>query len=378
MAQRLENKQAATHGFKNTIEVARWGALEKSRGNFLKDVVHPGRVFDTVWEDDGWPVIPINPPIGVDQARLASHKTKVEAFSFSSGKYIEQAVTHPIDRVSVLTATSKMNAISFSLAAGPLKAHGTCLPSDLSTEAFRKRVGEVNGQGYADVEGTKKGIRTVDILEPGQKSITKSQAMGTWICDQCYAGKGNYAKLDSNQIFQIARKIWVDRHLAQGDFAQTMVDILRRTLSTDSVMRAKICSSEYFRIHDSGDFFPVAGNKFAYFDAWVEVAQSMPEVRFWCPTRMWIIPDWRDHMISTMSRPGAPQNLVIRPSALIYGVKAPKLTGLAAGSTSSAVPMKPEGHWDCPAYESPEGSCVGAGCRVCWNHPQLPVNYKVH
>lgn len=361
MAQRLENaKQKKTHGSKTRVEVARWDALTKSRGHFRAKVVLPGRVGELTW-NDGWPVLPIDPPILADEAKTTWGR---------------------IDKVSVLTATSKMNAISFSLAAGPPGAHGTCVASNLSTESFKRQVRSVGERGYADVAGTTQGVRTKDILEPGAKSISKTQVMGTWICDSCYAGKGNYAKLDSNQIFQIARKIWVDRHVHAGDFAVIMVEVIRRVFAKDTLMRSKLCSSEYFRIHDSGDFYPVdakiSKNKFAYFDAWVQIAKSMPDVVFWCPTRMWIIPEWREYMVMVMSQSGAPMNLVIRPSALIYGVKAPKIAALAAGSTSSAVSMKPEGHWDCPAYESPEGSCVGAGCRVCWNHPQLPVNYKVH
>lgn len=362
MTQRLENaRQKTGHGFKDLVEVARWNALTKSRGHFKKSVVLPGRVGELIWDSDGWPVLPIDPPILAAEARTTWGR---------------------VDKVSVLTATSKMNAISFSLAAGPPGAHGTCVASNLSTETFKKYVRDLDGRGYADVAGTTQGVRTQDIIDPGAKSISKSQVMGTWICDSCYAGKGNYAKLDSNQIFQIARKIWVDRHIASGDFARIMVDAIKRVFGNDGLMKAKVCSSEYFRIHDSGDFFPVApgtaANKFAYFDAWITICREMPDVRFWCPTRMWIVPEWREYMIASMSRPDAPRNLIIRPSALIYGVKAPKILALAAGSTSSAKAMKPEGHWDCPAYDSPEGSCVGAGCRVCWNHPQLPVNYKVH
>jgi len=394
---RLENvrRQRTKHGG-DTVEFARWGPLTKSRKHF-KEIVNPSHVFGlpntpTVWEDGRWPVIPISPPIGPAEARLSSHPTKAGVFAYKVGgesepmsveyrpgyykkkkgklKYfLGSEIIVPIDRVSILTVTSKMSCVSFSLAAGPLGASGTCLASNLSREIFSKHIEEAKAGNFVDAATTKAGFRASDVVEADAKSIGKSQTTGLWICDLCYAGKGNYAKLDSNQIYQIARKIWTDRHLEEGTFAQVMADIIGRALSDDSLMLSKLTAGNYFRIHDSGDFF-----SFAYFDAWCAIARVLSHIKFWCPTRMWILPAWRDYMKNA----AIPPNLIIRPSALVYGAKAPMIPPLAMGSTSSQHFMKAEKHWDCPAYNSPEGSCVGSGCRVCWEHPEIPVNYRVH
>lgn len=375
--ERLENvrRQRTKHGG-DTVEFARWGPLAESRKGF-RQIVMPARVFGTTWEDGRWPVIPINPPIGPEEARLSAHPTKTEIFKIK-GESVEAITEHeivvPIDRVSILTVTSKMSCVSFSLAAGPLEAGGTCLASNLSKEVFSRRIEEAKDGNFVDAATTKRGFRASDVAEAGAKSISKSETTGLYICDLCYAGKGNYAKLDSNQIYQIARKIWTDRLLAAGTFARTMVDIIGRVLSDDSMMLSRLTAGNYFRIHDSGDYFPVAGNTFAYFDAWASIARVLPHIKFWSPTRMWIIPAWRDYMKSA----AIPPNLIIRPSALVYGAKAPMIPPLAMGSTSSQHFMKADNHWDCPAYNSPEGSCVGSGCRVCWEHPEIPVNYRVH
>jgi hypothetical protein len=47
-------------------------------------------------------------------------------------------------------------------------------------------------------------------------------------------------------------------------------------------MTAAIMGQEYFRIHDSGDFFNVA-----YVKAWIQVCRALPATKFWAPTRAW-------------------------------------------------------------------------------------------
>ena len=158
-----------------------------------------------------------------------------------------------------------------------------------------------------------------------------------------------------------------------------MSEAIGRALGDDKLMLSKLAAGNYFRIHDSGDFYGSGAGRFAYFDAWVQVILRFPQVRFWAPTRMWVFPDWRAHMIGAFQSLGQKlSNFALRPSALIYGTRAPMIHGLPAGSTAASIPMEPMGHWDCPAYKSLEGSCVGSCCRTCWDRPDVPVNYHVH
>jgi len=339
---RLENKTATAEGSK--VELAHWDAVREKRARFFKTL--PERVGEKVLDPKVGYVLPIIPPIMKWEAALSSN----------------------VRRVSILTFTSKMSCASFSLAAGPTSSHGTCQSADLPKPAFVKRSVEVQREGgFADAEAAGMiGHRGPD----GKKSVPVSGTDGMYICDGCYAGKGNYARLDSVQIYQVVRKIWVDRALAKGrgSFVDEMVEILSAALSNESLLRRNLASSNHFRIHDSGDFFSVA-----YAMAWYKVCRRMPDVQFWCPTRQWVAPTFRYPLTENV-----PPNLALRPSALFFGSRAPLVRGLAAGSTSSRHNMAGEGHWDCPAYQSLEGSCASACCRTCWDRKDIPVNYRGH
>jgi hypothetical protein len=271
--------------------------------------------------------------------------------------------------VSLFTFTSKMSCASFSLAAGPWgKAKGTCLAADMTKEKFVNvsRAVEAEG-GFGDAQK----VAAIGHRNKEQaKSVSSENITGMYICDACYAGKGNYARLDSVQIYQVIRKIWADRALARGTFVTELGGAMSSLLSNESLMGANLASSQHFRIHDSGDFYSIE-----YMIAWFEVCRQMPNVSFWAPTRMWVDPEWRAAM-----RMYKPSNLSLRPSALVYGQLAPLVQGLDAGSTSSrdSLMNAQDCHWDCPAYLSLEGSCASAGCRTCWDRPDVPVNYKVH
>jgi hypothetical protein len=276
--------------------------------------------------------------------------------------------------VSLFTFTSKMSCASFSIAAGPLgESKGTCRAANLTKDAMVKfstdverEGGFANSQFVAEVGHRNKS----GVGEAPKKSIDADKVTGMYICDACYAGKGNYGRLDSVQIYQIARKAWVDITMREGTFVPQMVGAMRDLLGNESLMGSNLASSGHFRIHDSGDWFSIE-----YMNAWFQICAAMHDVKFWAPSRMWVFPEFRQAMIA-----GKPANLTLRPSALVYGSLAPMVRGLSAGSTSSRESLMNNVacHWDCPAYLTREGSCASARCRTCWDRPEVPVNYKVH
>jgi hypothetical protein len=287
--------------------------------------------------------------------------------------------------VPLFTATMKMACASFSLPAGPMESGGTC-PASLETSVRKvaRTQPEVASQ-FADA--------------PPHPDTGRP----FYICDACYAGKGNYQRVPLNAIRQSIRLAWVKHALAAGLFVPQMIKAI-------AYMRAltplRAFHGAFFRIHDSGDFYSKD-----YYAAWVEICthftiKSGPEtnyVAFWAPTRMWVLPAWRE----TFRRLPPPPNLSLRPSALFFGGDPPDLTDesldragkprriLAGGSTSSTDPLgslaqaeysrrmraRPDQIWDCPAYDADETSkknCQSQGCRVCWVRRDVPVSYREH
>ncbi len=146
----------------------------------------------------------------------------------------------------------------------------------------------------------------------------------------------------------------------------------------------------FFRIHDSGDYGVLTkpSTWTAYANAWKVVAEALPHVQFWAPTRMWM---W-DDLVASMGP--LPPNLSIRPSALHVDEEAPVVDGLIAGSTVfSKERMKQalsdwkadesgEGQtWPCPVYSQiskDDKSCMGSGCRACWLWKKTATAYRWH
>jgi hypothetical protein len=170
----------------------------------------------------------------------------------------------------------------------------------------------------------------------------------------------------------------------------------------------------YFRIHDSGDMY-----NDAYFQAWLKICRELPSVRFWAPTRMWVV----ERGLKLSSVMSVPENLALRPSSLHFSEIAPTLDYLSSlglpvyepgvgGGYSAASGSAPDAptkqDWKCPAYEhwtkdggairrlrpgsekGVGGTCVTArgprgekGCRVCWGgkrgeYSDVTVFYEEH
>ena len=139
---------------------------------------------------------------------------------------------------------------------------------------------------------------------------------------------------------RVGSRVFEVRCFGTDTFVSTMVATIRRA------------RNPYFRVHDSGDLFSPA-----YTWAWVRIVQALPDIRFWFPTR-----SWRPITMTRMSPAGrmawelaltalnAEPNVTVRPSALFFNAPAPRIPGLAAGSTAAD-----DGSYTCPASKQDNG-----------------------
>jgi len=181
------------------------------------------------------------------------------------------------------------------------------------------------------------------------------------ICANCYAGKGCY-KWRSTQAAQMARFRWVVECMrteaGRAAFVAYMIQAIGRL------------KSEYFRIHDSGDFFNVH-----YAACWLEICKALPQKKFWAPTRAWQQQGGAlvifDPLLNMLRQLASLPNVTVRPSALNFGDAAPVVAGLHAGSSAefAAAPF------ECPARWQ-KNQC--GPCRHCWESKTETVNYPQH
>jgi hypothetical protein len=194
---------------------------------------------------------------------------------------------------------------------------------------------------------------------PAGKSCPNAVYGENAICSSCYACKGRYT-LPNVKAPRSARFDWTRESLkseaGREQWVETIVSAIRAT------------GTQYFRGHDSGDFFSPA-----YVQMWIEVCLQLPEVKFWFPTRSW--QDGKgslnERMLKGLRTLAALPNVVIRPSALYFGDSAPQVAGLNAGSTAAADDAT---HTACVAPK--QGGYCGS-CRTCWDK-SIPVTYKKH
>lgn len=347
-----EEESSEEIDYQDNPGLAKWDTMERNRNLFDGDV---------------------EPSLRFERVRIAEKKdpkTGASSFSFSGGPALTvlgadggdfryktaEGALKPIRKVSLFTFTSKMSCPSFSIPAGPTK-HGTCPASKPAS---------------IDAEGS-----YTEFSPP----LSSMPAGEKFICDLCYAGKNNYLMYKTISIGQMAKRRWIERTMRDGTFVEKMTEAIQMLLDQriEDVLKAHAISNRFFRIHDSGDFFSPA-----YYEAWAEVCRNFqgklpgardqgPLIYFWAPTRMWVYEKWRELFRSSPP----PVNLALRPSALFTSAPPPSIPGLAEGSTSVAGEM-PAPVWNCPAYETDEGSCAGAKCRVCWTRKKSGVNYLTH
>lgn len=316
---------------------------------------------------------------------------------------------------SYLSSTSKMGCWSFNLLAGPPDLGGAC---PAATPGFMFSPPEKQQQARRMLRVEPSSIRTDDYL-----------------CSGCYALKGKYGT-PSTILFQAFRHRMTLLLLRNGAFVERTIRAIRHGQALARKERAATPARDrwatkhpdYFRIHDSGDFF-----EDTYTRAWLEIIRALPNIHFWAPTRMFAL---KGGASTTFRKHGIPPNLALRPSGLHFGEAAPPVVnpgtpaavvygeafpGVAAGSGAVKKGTPAQG-WICPAtahwtqgggaqatkrddehrgpkpkvpsytcglahgpnspfYRAegdPDEGPEGAGCRVCWKYKSVAVYYGEH
>jgi Gene product 88 len=164
------------------------------------------------------------------------------------------------------------------------------------------------------------------------------------VCEGCYALKANYQypsvrAAHEKRLAGLYHPYWVD----------AMVLMIQRT------------NTQYFRWHDSGDI-----QSLQHLSNIVRVAESLPDVMFWIPTReKALVRQWNRAF-------GAfPSNLIVRVSGAMVDGPAP--SGFANVSVVVSI-SEPIGH-RCPAPQ--QGNNCG-DCRACWTPAVHCVTYHQH
>lgn len=178
-------------------------------------------------------------------------------------------------------------------------------------------------------------------------SILRKVAGST--CASCYALKGRY-------VFPNVRDAMERRFaILESDVSSWAGNI--------AALIERSEKSGYFRWHDSGDI-----QSMAHLEAIVWVAKTLPNIRFWLPTREYGVV--RTYLAEHAS---FPSNLSVRLSAPMVGGAAPMIEGTSISGVH-AKGSKPTAEWfECGAYT--RGGECGA-CRACWNVPA--VSYPKH
>jgi len=297
----------------------------------------------------------------------------------------------------------KMACPAFSLPAGGLLTGGSCPGADAA-----QTVTPV-AQRSARLESHPDG-HYLRARAPGGVAVPMRE--GLTICSRCYAEVQGASFTRTNNQFRVVLCYWWLRQSLAARRMDWLVDIF-----VDSIKHLSFGSERHriqpIRLHDSGDFFSAD-----YAEMWCRVADrlavEMPAVVLWAPTRTWAQGGWSEFWtkrlgalasLRTIGRP----NLVIRASGYNFGDAAPgQMHHTNAKGTTSLFkpsarvqdflrnrtdPMKvarpgaaePRADWNCQVYGADETSCTHAmapdgkkGCRACWLHPELSVNYTSH
>lgn len=315
---------------------------------------------------------------------------------------------------SLFTETTKMACPSFSLPAGPTPEAGTCPAANQSKKGGLRESGRTyvcdgcysleSNYVYANVALA----QTARLM--WVRRILKEDPSGRMLGETFVRAIDDFARnaTVSSSPDGVGARLVLELGVQEGGRLVVPVKLpsistrrrmpVSTPLPTESGFRdtddwrqkkgvpdGTVCG--FFRIHDSGDFGvltnPAAWK--AYGRAWREVAEALPHVQFWVPTRMWM---W-DDLVKDLGP--LPDNLSVRPSALHVDEEAPVVEGLTAGSAVfSKDRMKAAIEswtgaagetWSCPVYSQQnveDKSCMGSGCRACWLWKNTAVAYKWH
>jgi len=183
---------------------------------------------------------------------------------------------------------------------------------------------------------------------PAKRCITgqKLRFIKHSVCSKCYALKGRYP---TSVVQQAMEKRF---------------NSLRHPKWVDAISFLISCTSDaYFRWHDSGDLQSVR-----HLDNIVRVADRLPHVQFWLPTREY-------NIVFRYIQDGGhiPDNLTVRLSSHMIDGPAPESLARRLGVQVSGVTTTPE--FTCPSRQY--GNTCGP-CRACWDRSIFNITYKQH
>lgn len=182
---------------------------------------------------------------------------------------------------------------------------------------------------------------------PAEKCPVGSKLVNTpnSVCSDCYALKGRYVFPNVKNAQE--RRLRSIQHLSWVDAMTFMI---------------KKRGIPHFRWHDSGDI-----QSMHHLMKIVEVANNLPGITFWLPTRETGIIRNYLHIYGPF-----PDNLVVRVSATMINGPAPTFTGML---TSGVVTDPNTSSNLCPAPKQ-GGEC--GQCRMCWDKNTPHIDYPKH
>lgn len=372
-----------------------------------------GRTIETQMKDNGEIALYIEGKalpsdlVGFDMAPSAKGYKKFELLSMSNN--------------------GKMQCVVFDLVAGPPSIGGTCPAASAGQSVCEPHIRRtmledagVSAKRGADWQPVKKGqlvLREKMPVVDGKPVPVPfyegdEPAPNQWrmpICAACYSSAGNYRGMNV-AVGGIVRYHWTKALIEQDPerWVRTMVAAIKQAdhpvEGPDTILPV--------RLHSSGDFYDPR-----YAEAWIDVANEIhlwdPRIVFWAPTRSWATPNWAgtkdggqthwerlldpDKLLS--ARKGKRLNFVVRASAYHVGDEAPgKLHPTNSVGTTSIFrednaifqgkKKDPRFDINCPVYdiERDAKSCQWAydpitkklGCRACWRHLDVRVNFTTH
>lgn len=206
---------------------------------------------------------------------------------------------------------------------------------------FHKRAPEVGTLGKpSKMPGHTYGLSAFDCKVGAQLREVEGST-----CNKCYATRGNYlfANVKKAQALRLSS-------LDEAQWVLVMVEKIRKL------------HEPHFRWHDSGDI-----QSLQHLFQIVAVAEALPEVAFWMPTR-------EKGIVNEYLRTfGAfPDNLTVRVSAAMIGGNPP--AGFPQTSTVVKKDHEVVGHL-CPSSKQ-DGKC--GSCRACWDKTVDNVAYPYH
>ena len=180
-------------------------------------------------------------------------------------------------------------------------------------------------------------------------------------CASCYA-------LKLAKVYPSAAKSWSDN-----------LDLFRQAVENDQLL--EWCEAIAYQIQKISELKAKKGDKGAMFHRWftagdldsmdmlrafVKVAQMLPNIKFWLPTR-------EKQLISQYKAAlgVVPDNMVIRVSSAMVDAKP-----LAMPNTSTTHNKGAKAYgFKCPAQQQ-SGNC--GHCSTCWNPEVKNISYEIH